>query len=225
MATHSYYTLIGSLPNLPRFDTAKRLPITPERLQERLKMLEPEDAGILARVEAFLFWKRQVVQESEDEMARQFDSLMRLHMPEKLKNYLRAVLTQRVVMVWLRRRQRGLPSPHGKTWGFVPLLRHIEKNWADPDFKLAAKYPFVPKARELLAAGNAPALDRHGGLYLWRLAEELIFGDEYGFNGVCGYVFKWSMIAYWMSFDKEKAQKRFEELVAEVCSEYEKWSK
>ncbi|HRZ86491.1 MAG TPA: hypothetical protein P5287_01605 [bacterium] len=220
---NDYYALIGSLPHLPRFDQATRLPITQERLSERLKMLEPGDAYILSRIESFLFWKRQVVRESEKELGRQFNSLMELPMPDELKEFIRTVMTQRVVMVQLRRRQRGLPPPvPGAAWGFGHLLRHIEKYWAEPDFKLA--YPFIPRARELLAAGDAPELDKHGGLYGMRLVDTLVFEKEYTFIGVVGYVFRWNMVAYWLSFDREMAQKRFEELVAEVCSEFEKRS-
>lgn len=220
-----YYTLVGSLPLLPRFDRATRLPITQERLYERLKMLEPADAEILSRIESFLFWKRQVVKETGKELRRQYDNLMALPMPGELKGFLKTIMAQRTIMVGLRRRQRGLPPPaHGEVWGFGPLVRHIEKHWTDPDFKLAATYPFVTRARELLAAGDAPGLDKHGGLYGWRVVDELVFGREFTFVGVFGYVFKWNMVAYWLSFDSGMAQKRFEELVAEVCGEYEKRS-
>ena len=41
----TYYTLIGSLPALPRrFEQAERVPISRLKLDERLKMLTPQDA-------------------------------------------------------------------------------------------------------------------------------------------------------------------------------------
>ena len=52
--SNSYHMLISSLPALPpRFDV-DRLPITFERLQGRLRMLEPEDAEEIERMLAVL---------------------------------------------------------------------------------------------------------------------------------------------------------------------------
>ncbi|MDP8263249.1 MAG: DUF2764 family protein [Candidatus Ancaeobacter aquaticus] len=219
---NDYYTLIGSLPLLPRFDKAIRLPISQERLYERLKMLESSDAHILSRIEAFLFWKRQVVKESPKELMRQYEDLMALSMSNDLKRFIQTIMTQRTVMVWLRRRQHGLPPPiSGELWGLGPLVHNIEKNWSDPDFKMAATFPYIPRARELLAAGDVVGLDKHGGLYIWRVVDELVFGEEFSFIGVFGYVIKWNMVAYWLSFNSQLAEKKFEEIVAEVCSEYE----
>ena len=45
MAGRSYYMLIASLPALPPHFEVQRDPITRPRLDERLKMLEPEDGG------------------------------------------------------------------------------------------------------------------------------------------------------------------------------------
>jgi len=46
----SYYMLISSLPALPPRFEVDRLPITLERLQARLRMLEPEDAQTINRM-------------------------------------------------------------------------------------------------------------------------------------------------------------------------------
>jgi hypothetical protein len=52
--SNSYHMLISSLPALPpRFDV-ERLPITFERLQGRLRMLEPEDAEEIERMLAVI---------------------------------------------------------------------------------------------------------------------------------------------------------------------------
>ena len=59
MRSNMYYMLVSSLPALPaRFDV-DRLPITLERLQARLRMLEPEDAREISRMLAVLRWSWQ----------------------------------------------------------------------------------------------------------------------------------------------------------------------
>src|SRR5690606_5321722 len=52
-----YYTLIASLPALEYFETAKRTPINRVRLEQRLTMLEPDDAVELRRCEQLLAWR------------------------------------------------------------------------------------------------------------------------------------------------------------------------
>ena len=60
MRRQPYYTLLASLPPLPRFDRADRLPISRERLNQRCKMLTPDDARLLDRMTAFLAWQKDV---------------------------------------------------------------------------------------------------------------------------------------------------------------------
>ena len=38
----AYYTLVTSLPLMPHFERAERIPLTRLRLEQRLRMLEPE---------------------------------------------------------------------------------------------------------------------------------------------------------------------------------------
>ena len=51
MGNHQYYMLLSSLPALQRFDRAERLPISRERLMNRMNMLLPEDAETIVAEE------------------------------------------------------------------------------------------------------------------------------------------------------------------------------
>lgn len=66
--SRGYYTIIASLPHLPRFDKAERLPISRERLIQRLKMLEPEDFKLAENVAEFIAWRRQPVGRTDTEV-------------------------------------------------------------------------------------------------------------------------------------------------------------
>ncbi len=46
-----YYDLVASLPHLPHFERAERLPITRLRLDQRLRLLKPAHADQLARAQ------------------------------------------------------------------------------------------------------------------------------------------------------------------------------
>ncbi len=50
MASREYYTLVASLPALPYFEKAQRLPINEVRLWQRMGMLEPDDHLIVQKL-------------------------------------------------------------------------------------------------------------------------------------------------------------------------------
>jgi hypothetical protein len=224
MGTRVYYTLISSLPPLPRFDQAERLPITRERLQERGGMLEPEDAELLERAAAFLAWQRQPAARTDQNMVADFQRMADLIDHPTIWALFEFPINQRTVMAALRRRHRGLPAPAaGEPWGVGPLVRHVEKNWDDSNFKLGAMYPWISQAREYLQAGEAVALERLLKNLLWDRVDRSIQPYDFGFEAVLAYLLKWDIVQQWLSYDVEAAKARFEELVVEVTSEAERF--
>src|SRR6266851_8925466 len=73
----SYCMLISSLPTLPPRFEVDRLPITLERLQGRLRLLEPEDADAINRMLDILAWSRQVVEATDAAVVKRYGDLMR----------------------------------------------------------------------------------------------------------------------------------------------------
>ena len=55
---------------------------------------------------------------------------------------------------------------------------------------------------------------------LWFL-DRLVPGNNFGFESVLAYLFKWSMLKEWLSNDTEAAKARFEDLVSEVMHEHQ----
>ena len=75
MGRQPYYTLLASLPPLSRFDRADRLPISRERLHQRLRMLVPDDALLLERVVAFLAWQKDTSTSANRDTIARFKEL------------------------------------------------------------------------------------------------------------------------------------------------------
>ena len=65
-----YIALIASLPPLPPFDRAERLPINEDRLAVLLRMLEGEDLAMVERVASFLAWQRQPMERTVEPSTR-----------------------------------------------------------------------------------------------------------------------------------------------------------
>jgi len=217
MGRQSYYTLLASLPPLPRFEGARRLPISRERLQQRLRMLTPSDARFLEQSAPFLTWQKEVPNLTDREMAMQFKMLAETISDTALNTLITFPVDQRTIMAALRRRHRGLGPPTAEElWGLGHYVRHIERNWENPHFRLAAVYPWVPQAQLHLDAGEVPALDRLLKNVLWDHLDRTVSPYDFGLPAVISYRMKWDMVAQWLTHNAEKAGERFEELVKEI---------
>jgi len=217
MSSQPYYTLLASLPPLPRFDQADRLPITRERLRQRFSMLAPDDAESLERAAAFLAWQQQTATRTDQEMIASFKQMEEHIAQPILQSIFDFPIDQRTIMAALRRRFCGLPAPApGESWGVGRYVNHIERNWNDPHFKLSAVYPWIPQARIHLEAGETLALERLLKNTLWDHVDRSVPSYEFGFSAVLTYIIKWDILHRWLSYDIENAKARFEELVTEV---------
>jgi hypothetical protein len=208
---------MASLPPLPRFDRAERLPITRERLRQRLRMLTPEDAELFERAAEFLAWQRQTATRTDQEMIATYKRIEAHVGHPILQSLFEVPIDQRTIVAALRRRHRGFPPPTpGEPWGVGRFVRHIERNWDDPYFKLSPVYPWIPQARAHLEAGETLALERLLQDILWDHVDRSVQLYDFRFGAVLTYMIKWDIINQWLSYNIEDAKARFKELVAEV---------
>jgi hypothetical protein len=220
MRGQPYYTLLASLPPLPRFDRAERLPITRERLRQRNSMLTPEDAALLERAAEFIAWQRQTATRTDEEMITAFRKLHEQLAHPTLQSFFEFPIDQRTITAALRRRHRGFPAPsHGDPWGVGRYVRHIENNWDDPHFKLGAAHPWIIQALVHLESGETLSLERLLKNVLWDHVDHSIEPYDFGFRAVLAYMLKWDILDQWLFYNIEDAETRFQELVAEVIDE------
>lgn len=223
MSNKGYYTLVASLPYLPRFDKADRLPITRERLLQRLNMLDPEDYKLAEIVAEFLAWRRQPVGRTNTEIVSIYNRGVNLIFESKLlKPLFELPVNQKTIMTALRRREKDLPRPNpGEPWGVGPLVPHIELNWDKPFFKLQSTYPWIVQAQTYLHEGELLKLEYLLANLVWNKLEFLLIKNYFGFEAVVAYLLKWDILQQWLSYNTEKAKARFDELVLETIHEYE----
>lgn len=226
MNNKGYYTLITSLPHLPRFDKAERLPITRERLLQRLKMLDSEDYKLAEMLANFIAWRRQPVGRTNDEIVSIYNQGVKLIFESKLlKPLFELSINQKTIMTALRRREKGLPRPNaGEFWGVGPLVSHIEHNWDKPFFKLQSTCPWIVQAENYLHDGELLKLEHLLANLIWNKLEFVLVKNYFGFEVVVAYLLKWDILQQWLSYNTEEAKSRFDELVLETINEYEQQS-
>jgi hypothetical protein len=213
-----YYDLIASLPHLPHFERAQRLPITQLRLRQRLARLNPAHAEQLRRALTLIRWRpERVLGRTDAETAAEFAELMHSALETPLREYVAFRLEQQTLLAALRRKQDGLGLPEGtNSWGVGPRVPHIRRHWDAPEFSLGYIYPWLPQARERLAAGDAPELERLLMDAAWRWLARCAERNMFGFEAVIAFVFQWDILHAWLAGNVDQAQVRFTEMIDQV---------
>jgi hypothetical protein len=217
-----YYTLIASLPPLPHFEKARHLPINRERLRSRLSMLHADDRELVARLSSFLRWQRQPRDRSDATIVETYAKLRDTIEGTACARLVEDTVAQRTVVVALRRRQRGLPAPGvGEPWGLGPWVGTLRRNWEQPEFGLAGVFPWIGRARDLLAGGEALQAERFLVGLEWERLTRARPLDGFRFEALLVYLFCWSLLEQWLSYAAEAAGTRFDELVTEAIGDYD----
>jgi len=214
-----YYMLISSLPALPPRLDVDRLPITLERLQGRLRMLEPEDAQEIGRMLDVLTWSHQFTEADDAAVVQRYGELMQALTHPLVREVLATVMDVRMVVAALRRRRLGLGPP---TVGFGQWVDHIRRHFNQPDFRLSHVFPGIIRFEQLLEQGDVLNLYRHmlGALwtYVRKRAEDYVFS----FEAVVLYITRWELMRQWQQLQAERGRAVFEALVTEALGEYAK---
>ncbi|KPK62433.1 MAG: hypothetical protein AMS21_07580 [Gemmatimonas sp. SG8_38_2] len=215
-----YYQLVASLPALPDFRRTRLLPLSRWRLEERLSLLHDDDRAELMKAERLVSWRRQPVSRTTEQIVAIYDDVMATTRNQDLRAMVDFRMNMRTVMVALRLRRRGKGAPSGQ-WGTGPYTRFIESRWAEPEFGLAAVFPWIPDAQSLLDRGDAMELEKLLMGQSWKRLSQIADSRPFGFEQVFAFAYKWDILHRWLSYDAEKARERFEELIMEVTSDHQ----
>ncbi len=218
MSSRSYHTLIASLPPLPpRFDV-ERDPISAPRLEQRLRMLDEDDAEVIEQWRGFLVWDRQPLDRTDAEFIAKYEQLMHDISNPVLREMIQIRIDTRTIVSAVRLKRAGLPAPRGVgQW-----VEHIRRNYGEPQFNLSGRYPWIGEFEALLAAGDAMGAQRllfETSYTQWsRMAEQYTFS----FEAILLYLARWEIIDRWTSRNSETGQHRFDTILVETLGDYAK---
>jgi len=213
----AYWMLMASLPHLPDFERANRLPIGPERLAARLQLLDAADLERVHALDALLAWRRPSGDEANEAVAW-CERAARWQAGEPdapVRSAVTDILARRALLAALRRRRAGLPAPApAEQRGPGPWMSKIARCWNEPHFGLAHRLPWLVPALERLQQGDAVGLERLMTRLDWTDATELRRRQPVHGSAVLAYRLQWRLLQRWLQRDPAVARSRLLALAA-----------
>jgi hypothetical protein len=217
LRSNSYYMLICSLPPLPPRLEGDRLPITLERLQGRLGLLEPKDAREMGRMLDVLHWSRQFEEPDDAAVVKRYGELMQEITNPLVREVLTVAEDARMITAAMRRRRRGSgPPPFGIGRWFEQIRRHFDQ----PDFGLGRVIPRLAECAPLLEQGDVLNLHPHLIEVMWSYLKKRADDYYFSFEAVVLYVARWNIIRQRQELQVERGRPIFETLVTEALGDY-----
>ena len=206
--------LISSLPFHGPLFGAHHTPLSRLRLEQRLRVLEPDDAGTLRRLTEILDFIHHSMDLTDAELVRRTQTLEADLSNPLFRDLLRFRMEMRTLLAAARRRHRGETSPpRERGWGYGRWVAHIEPNWHEPGFQLERVFPWISEAERLLHADDSLGLERLKLAVTWAHLDRTGEGHWFDFEAVVIYVLRWDLIARWLDQDADAALARFDALV------------
>jgi hypothetical protein len=216
-----YVMLITSLPYHGPLFGARQTPLSRLRLIYRLKILDEADAQALRDLSSVLEWIHQSMSVTDAELIDRAKRFEQTWGDGFLCDIMRYRMELRTLYTALRRRRRGETSPpSGQRWGYGRWVRHIERYWNEPGFRLQRVYPWINEAERLIESRDSLGLERLLLGIVWDYLTRVSVGHEFDFEAVVIYVMRWDLIARWSSYDGARAVRRFDRLVDSGMGRY-----
>ena len=218
-----YTTLMASLPYLGELFQAQQTPLSRFKLEARLKMLSEKDTALLQQIQDLIRWHYLPIERTDAEITAAAERFFQQVKNPLLREAVEFRLELHTIVAALRRRKRGEAAPPaGEPWGYGRWVRHIERHWVEPTFRLQGVFPWVVEANRLLLADESVALERLLFGYVWHRLGQLGAGHYFDFEAVVIYVLRWDLIDRWVRYDGEAAVERFRNLVDAGIGKFDK---
>lgn len=207
--------LMSSLPHLPSLFTARETPLSRLQLDQRLRMLERQDADILRCIQTLMSWNRLSLDTSDQRVAESFEELMvQLDNHICLQELVKARFELLTILAALRRRRRGESAPARRVrWGYHPWVSHIVRHWTEPGFRLEKAFPWMLEAGRHLEAGDPVSLERLLMTTVWKHLTRASEGHYFDFEAVAIYALRFDLVEYWTEWDQSLSRIHFQTLL------------
>lgn len=211
-----YYTLVASLPALPRSFDAGPSPITASTLRFRLTILTDDDRHVVGQLSAFFRWDRQPIQRTDADVIAMHRQLNREIGNPLVRRLIEHRFEMRTLVAAVRCQREGKAFPQLPE---LPVSALIRRHWNEPGFHMSSRYQWLVKFCQALDADQPLQAQRELFHELWGHWSRLDQQYHFTFESVILYVARWEILRRWASQNAELGQQRFDELVDGILGE------
>ena len=210
----SYYTLIASLPPLPRQFDDGPIPITASTLKHRVSMLDHEDQQVVYQLRDFFRWDRQPRDRSDAEVRATSPPFDRRN-SQPAGRSIWSIIALRCGR-WLRPSGANVVDFRRPSLPELPLSVWIRRNWDQPRFRLDARFRWLPRFCQALDEEQPELAKWHLFTELWSHWSRLDESYHFTFESFVLYLARWEILHRWASQDASRGQQRFDDLVVDI---------
>jgi hypothetical protein len=211
-----YYTLIASLPALPKSFDAGPSPITASTLKRRLSILTDEHREVVDRLASFFRWDRQPVQRTEAEVIEMHQRLNRQLSNTLARTLLEHRFEMRTLVAAVRCQRDGRACP---ALPQLPVSETIRRHWNQPGFQLSRRYHWLNAFCQAMDNNEPIQAQRVLFSELWDYWSRLSQQYHFCFETLILYLARWEILHRWASQNAEVGKDRFSAVLERVLSQ------
>jgi hypothetical protein len=219
MSADRYITLVCSLPAHGELFKLRRPSLSESGLQQRRRMLEPDDRATLDRILDLLSWSAHPLATDDAAIVAQARELVADLDSATLIAVVEWFMEGRSLVAAMRKRRRGESAPEAHqsqpAWGYGRWQAHMIRHWDEPDFGLGGVFPWAQQAARLLDQGDALGLERLLLAASCQAMNRFQEGHWFDFESVVIYMLRRSLARRWTAYSGDAAVRRFHDLVDE----------
>lgn len=208
-----YYTLVASLPPLPRRFDDGPVPITAASLRRRITMLDVQHQKVVRQLGDFFRWDRQPQDRSYSEIRVTYRRLTANIRNPLVAHIVHHRFEMRTLVAAIRHQRSGLPPPDLSE---LPLAIDILRNWEQPRFRLDTRFSWLPPFCQALDENRPQQANWCLFSELWNHWNRLDEAYNFTFESFVLYLARWEILRRRESEDAARGQQRFDNLVNNI---------
>jgi len=220
MAENPYYTLLTSLPHINSLFENRITPLSRYQLDKRLSMLSQREQKLLTQIESLLFWEYLGDDVDEEEVIRLASQTVSTIRSRSLRNLVNHGLDRKTIVAALRRKHLGESAPNSVRWSYGTRYEYIRRHWNSPVLGLSGAFPRIQAVVEAMEKNDPLEVEKIVLQAMWDDLDSMSAKHTFDFEAVVIYVMRWNLVQRWVSYDKERASQRFNELVEKGMGEF-----
>lgn len=216
MESGIYYTLLTSLPAMPKDFRQAHVPISWPRLEDRLAMLDEESRETVDLLFSLMAFDTSEAKKCDLKRQALYIRLREV-IPDQTKELIDLLIDAADITAALRARHRKKEPPAM----LGSYADHIKRHWQHPQFQLGRRFTWINTVGQLLK--NEQIFQAEDEIYqaMWQFLRRHDEPHYFSLAALITYLIQWQLVDRWSAREEKTGAKRFTSLLEEVIDGYD----